>query len=206
MGIVFKTIFSIPLFFLLPTSVFLVALLSHSESESKVVQYGKWEITFTLDQEFKNPFDPEEADVVGVFKTPGGRAITIPAFYDQPFKRSFVQGSERVEPAGSPRWALRFAPVETGKHTYEIKVNGSSATPSPLEWECVAGEEKGFVRIHPKNRYGFAFDNGEIFFPIGHNVRFLKSQAFGERIPLSKGTFLYDELFEKMSLHGELPF
>jgi len=77
---------------------------------------------------------------------------------------------------------------------------------------CAPSQERGFVRVSKKDPNYFEFDNGQWFYPIGHNVhspnddtpRAAKIQEdLGVDILPNHGTFNYDTLFKKMADNGE---
>jgi hypothetical protein len=54
-----------------------------------------------------------------------------------------------------------------------VTLNGSAAGETHLQprtWTANGAPQPGFVRIDPKSPKRFAFDNGQRYFPIGHNV------------------------------------
>ncbi|MFP4057399.1 MAG: DUF5060 domain-containing protein [Candidatus Brocadiia bacterium] len=73
-------------------------------------------------------------------------------------------------------------------------------------------EAPGFVRVCEKDPRYFAFDNGQWFYPIGHNVHSpndetpravrIQEQAGSQPLP-DHGTFSYDYLFARMAENGE---
>ena len=55
--------------------------LSIEVDSQKVGRYEKIEFMINLDTKYGNPFDPDEVELSLELKTPGGREVTIPAFY-----------------------------------------------------------------------------------------------------------------------------
>lgn len=100
------------------------------------------------------------------------------------------------EPAGEPGWKVRFTPVEEGRYRYYVTAtDGRSQARSPEgEFTVSPSDGRGFVRISADDPHYFAFDNGEPFFPIGHDVGW--SEAGGA---LSEAL----AYFPKMQAHGE---
>ncbi len=79
--------------------------------------YGKYEVTFQLDQVIDNPFDLDEIDVQCVFVASSGRESRVPAFiYDRQ--------------AGI--WKLRYAPRELGRCQGTISARGKTGRRSCL--------------------------------------------------------------------------
>ena len=128
---------------------------------------------------------------------------------------------EELVPVGAPCWKVRFAPTTLGTYSYYLVVRytprGSKAQPEELvtgerKFVCVPSKSRGFVRVSSRDRNYFEFDNGEWFYPIGHNVhspsddtpRAVKVQEnIGAGILPNHGTFVFDYLFEKMARNGE---
>jgi len=84
---------------------------------------------------------------MGVFTSPTGRSIAINGFYD-----------------GSDIWKLRFSPNEVGNWTYQLETKGDVHKGKII---CLPSNTQGFVKIHPKNPYTFAYQSGLPFFPMG---------------------------------------
>ncbi|MBC7288766.1 MAG: DUF5060 domain-containing protein, partial [Armatimonadetes bacterium] len=74
-------------------------------SASEVPVGEKIELTFYLDRDYENPFDPEVVDVTGHFLSPSGRKIAVPGFYYQDYLRlQTPEGYEKLVPVGQPCW------------------------------------------------------------------------------------------------------
>ena len=196
-------------------------VLNLRENTLEVGRYEKFEVTFQLNRHFANPFDPDEIRVDATFRDPKGKAIIVPAFYYQDFSRRITNDREELVPVGAPCWKVRFAPTTLGTYSYYLVVRytprGSKAQPEELvtgerKFVCVPSKSRGFVRVSSRDRNYFQFDNGEWFYPIGHNVhspsddtpRAVKVQEnIGAGILPNHGTFVFDYLFEKMARNGE---
>jgi len=204
-------------------------VLNLRENGLEVGRYEKFEITFDINRHVTNPFDPEHIRIDACFLDPEGKASWVPAFFSQDFVRRIKNDREELIPVGAGRWKVRFAPVVAGPHSYYLRVD---YTPDRLHaggedekgakkerlvtgkraFLCVDSESRGFVRVCKKDPNYFAFDNGEWFYPIGHNVhsptddtpRAVKIQeAIGADIMPDHGTFVYDYLFKRMAANGE---
>jgi len=192
------------------------------ESALEVGRYEKLELTFNINRHVTNPFDPDHIKIDATFLDPKGKAASAPAFFYQDFVRRLKNDREELVPVGAGVWKVRFAPVTEGRHTYYLTVNYTPDRHVPGEPEqlitgkrafvCVASNSRGFVRVCEKDKAYFEFDNGEWFYPIGHNVhspsddtpRAVSIQhAIGSDILPDHGTFNYDHLFKKMSENGE---
>ncbi|MFC1805802.1 DUF5060 domain-containing protein, partial [Planctomycetota bacterium] len=189
------------------------------ENALRVGRYEKFEATFTLSHPVANPFDPDRIRIDATFRDPEGKLLTVPAFYYQEFVRSLRDDKELLTPVGPGLWKVRFAPMAMGRHTWSLTVVHSPADSETerLEtgkraFECAPGDSRGFVRVCEKDPLYFEHDNGEWFYPIGHNVHspsdgstraLLVQQAIDAEPLPDRGTFTCDALFRKMAEHGE---
>jgi len=193
------------------------------QNRTEVGRYEKFEVTFDINRLVTNPFDPDHIKIDAIFHDPQNKAITVPAFYYQDYVRRIKNDREELVPVGAGTWKVRFAPVTTGPHTYYLRVNYTperhrggqperELVTGKRAFLCVPSESKGFVRVCKKDPFYFAFDSGEWFYPIGHNIhspnddtpRAVNVQKFlGADILPDHGTFNYDHLFRKMGENGE---
>lgn len=171
----------------------------------KIPRYGRFELTFRLTHTYSNPFDPASADLVASFVGPSGKATKIPAFFYQDYERRLVEGREALFPKGRSCWKVRFAPTEVGKYACTLKGNHLAGSPE-VRFECVASNSKGFVRASKKDPRYLEFANGSFFYPIGYNLRSpsdgRKPYPFDFALPEGKGTFIFDEYFDKLKENG----
>ena len=134
--------------------------------------------SFKLPDLKSDPFDYEKSDVRVSLKTPD-TTLEIPAFYD-----------------GDSTWRMRYTPIRQGTYSIvSIKLNSQIAHETALEtkeWTVSGEQDAGFVRIDPGDKRRFVFDNGNTYFPLGHN------QAWE-----SKESGAIPTLFEKMGKAGE---
>lgn len=118
--------------------------------QSSAIRVPRWEMhEFVLQGrcEAENPYTG--ASLKGQFNAPSGKVITIDGFYD----------------AGTT-WRLRFAPAEEGEWDYHLKGNNVEIEQRG-KLQCVTPRSHGFIRVHPKNPYAFAYADGAPFFPMG---------------------------------------
>lgn len=122
---------------------------------------------------YANPFDTQDIELVGVFRAPSGKEQVIPGFWMQPYADRCVEPCvvENLQPAGQPVWQIRFTPQETGSWSYTIFVRDSGVTVSSDTGQFTVQESglPGFIRTAPNRRY-FQYQNGQPYFPIGHNL------------------------------------
>ncbi|HRU06895.1 MAG TPA: DUF5060 domain-containing protein, partial [Candidatus Brocadiia bacterium] len=191
-----------------------LALLNYSTNGSVTPLHGLFEITFEINRTYDNPFDPAEVDVRGVFVSPSGMVHEAPGFFYQDYQRQIEANVESLIPSGRPVWKIRYAPAETGNHRYfvEIRENGGKtkraffrqAGEQARRWvQCEPSDNPGYVRVSPRDWRCFEFDNGEFFYPIGHNIpatyNVKNAEALGVSVQRYEGTFAYDRFLAGMT-------
>lgn len=77
-------------------------------NSEKIGLYEKFEISFDLEGEWDNPFDPDQIKVDAHFYSPDGQKIIVPGFFYQDYYQNL---NKRLEKAGIPVWKIRFTPV-----------------------------------------------------------------------------------------------
>ena len=169
-----------------PLSIAAVAL-----DPPRVPRHTRVELSCQVGGTYDSPFDPSEVDVAAEFTSPSGTTLSVPAF----FFEGFARGKDgAIQATGQACWKVRFAPVEMGRHTCRIRARDRTGARASAErsFECVPGDHKGFVRIHPRNPRYLAFDSGEVYLPMGINlVHFTRLGV----LPRSSRFFLH--LFEQ---------
>jgi hypothetical protein len=126
-----------------------------------------------------NPYDPADIDFSVEFTSPGGKRLTVPAFYFQPYERRQVErGGRKAEwlyPAGMPCWKARFAPTEVGAWTCTaaLKDRAGTARSAAATFQCAASPDKGYIRVSAKDPRYLEYDDGSPFFAVGQNVAFV---------------------------------
>ena len=158
-----------------------VQVTSVTQNLSAVDQYDKFEVTFSLDNSYSNPFDLDIIDIVAVFSVPGGSQIVVPAFYYREFN---VVGSspERYRNPGPEQWKIRFAPVITGVYSYDIRVNEGGSVSSFTNigaFTCIPSQSHGFIRRDENDNQCMQYDDGTPRINIGHNVCWVANELAG---------------------------
>src|SRR5450759_55306 len=112
--------------------------------------YEKLEISFNLNADYINPFDPDEIDVTADFTSPSGKKWLIHGFYDYSF---------------GTLWKIRFSPDETGKWSYNISAHdkNGSATSGIQSFVAVKSNKKGPVQVAANKRYLKHSDGSEFY-------------------------------------------
>ena len=75
-------------------------------------------------------------------------------------------------PEGNGAWRVRFAPGETGRYSWQLKLRDRTGEVVGGEgtFQAVAAGASGFVRQSAADPHYLAFDSGQGFFAIGHNL------------------------------------
>ncbi|NLH98353.1 MAG: DUF5060 domain-containing protein [Chthonomonadales bacterium] len=127
--------------------------------------YPMVEISFELEGIQGNPFNHVDNDIRLAIVRPDQKTVRLPAFFD-----------------GGTTWRVRYTPETAGRHTVgDVTRNGQPIVPAkiePREFDVTGKPMPGFIRIDPRNRTRFAFDNGSIYYPVGMNV------AWGDVMPI----------------------
>jgi hypothetical protein len=119
--------------------------------------YPMLETTFQLPGIHGNPFDYTENDVQVGFARAGAPPINVPAFFD-----------------GGTTWRARFTPTAPGVYFVKsVTLNGKPINPAqinPSDFHVSDTSRPGFIRIDPKDRMRFLFDDGSPFYPVGFDL------------------------------------
>jgi len=172
------------------------------QTQTKSVgKYQKIELSIQVDGKYDNPFDPDEADLAVLLKTPGGKEITLPAFYCQEYeRRKITRGGKAANwyyPTGEGAWKARFSPAETGAYlaTAILKDRNGSLRSESLKFDCTASANKGFLQAGRKDPRFLEFSEGGFFFPIGQNLAFIGESQY---VDVTKA----EEIFGKLAKNG----
>jgi hypothetical protein len=139
---------------------------------TKVPQFGKLELNVALTASYDNPFDPDQVRLDARFTSPSGKQISVPGFLMVDFHRQVQQHSELLIPTDTGNWKIRFTPRETGPYTWQLTLQDRSGKVAGGggQFQATAAETPGFVRRSPVDPHYLAFDNGQGYFAIGHNL------------------------------------
>ena len=188
-----------------------VLLLNFRTNAARVKRYGKFEITFELPRACDNPFDPDIIDIRAHFICSGTSVTkTVPAFVYQDYMRRIERNVERLIPIGRTVWKVRFAPPEEGEYKYYIEIFEKKKLilrTRKRRFLCSPSNNRGFLRVSERDPHYFEFDNGDFFYPIGHNIPAtfnIKNAAnLGLQLRRHEGTFAYDRFLNGMGRAGE---
>lgn len=124
-------------------------------------------------------YNPESVQIVFEYSSGSGNVGHSDAFY-----------------IGDNHWLIRISVSSAGEYSGKLSVflNGSEAESRLLEF-CVADSEnrRGVLSVELINRRVFAFENGELFNAIGHNL------AWGDK---TQPVEYYREICKKLHRHG----
>lgn len=141
-------------------------------SSERVPVHEKLEIDLDLDASYDNPFDPRDIDILATFAGPGGHTLTVPGFLYQGYDWLGPLERNQLHVVGRPVWKVRFAPPEVGRWEVRVRARDRSGevVSEPSSFECVPGDDPGFVRPTPANPFYLRYDNGQQYYAIGENV------------------------------------
>ena len=171
-----------------------------------------FELSFDLPDRYSNPFDPSQIDTGATVLSPSGVTHAVHAFYYQPHYRLEDELGKPVEPDGQPEWRIRYCPREPGNHTvtlYARDAFGETVVSNAFSFNAApsAADALRFVRVAQKDRRYFEFDDGSLFYPIGHNIRSATDARMDDKFPWvfrnEEGSTAYRRYFKRMQESGE---
>jgi hypothetical protein len=173
----------------------------------------RFEVSFRLADEYRDPFHPDSVRVDAVVDVPGAPADGIRGFYYEGFlydpKVADVSGS--LTPYGAPAFKVRYCPRTPGRHAVHITatVEGRSIALPTIEFLAAPAAEgyHGFVRRDPDHPHFLRWEDGTHFWSLGLNVRSPYDRRYAEEVvPYSawhdEGLALYPRLFATYREHG----
>jgi len=178
-------------------------------SAAEVPCFGLFEAAFDLPDRYDNPFDPAQVDVSAIFTTPEGHPVPVNGFYYQGFYRLRDEMQTAPQPQGRPEWRVRFCPRTPGAYRYTLRVRDPHGQ---AEWKdgaftATPADGPRFVRVSPVDRRYFDFDNGDCFYPIGHNVRSAYDSRMDDKFPWKfrhpESPLAYERFFREMEAAQE---
>ena len=147
----------------------------------RLMPYQVFELTFQHGGKVADPTWDVTIDVA--FTSPSGKALKVGGFFygsSQPQKPKITEwkdnrGRKRTradwpcDPADL--WKARYAPSELGDWafawTFRTRDGGTASGKGTFRVVTGRVASKGWVRINPQNPFGFVFEDGSPFFPVG---------------------------------------
>jgi hypothetical protein len=140
-------------------------------------------MTFTVQVDpatYTNPFDANDIEVLAVFQSPSNKQVVIPGFWMQPYANPCPPAGRTAQPEGDPVWQVRFTPQETGEWRYTIQArdNTEMLPGASGHFTVTPSNRHGFIRVGANKRY-FQYQDGQPYFPIGHNLKWSWAEGGG---------------------------
>ena len=149
----------------------------HWQNKNVISRYDVFEITFQHDQVYDNPFF--DVSVEASFVSPNPEIFRVDGFHYGSLEKAKINKEMPADGKGRPKieyvfdkaniWKVRFAPWVVGKWKYYYTFSNSKGETArgEGEFECVEGDNHGFVRQDPDNPFLWVFDDGSPYYPIG---------------------------------------
>ena len=140
--------------------------------DARVARFTRMEIPLATTHKVENPFTSVTLTVD--FRSPNGRYITVPAYWD-----------------GGQTWRVRFAPTQVGNWSWRSKcVEESELDEQTGSFSCIVDDKanKGFVMTKQglTDRHAFAYADGSTFLPFFlHEPVFYFTGEAGAKVTLS---------------------
>ncbi|HEX8236083.1 MAG TPA: DUF5060 domain-containing protein [Abditibacteriaceae bacterium] len=160
-------------------STLLIGSIVLRTAPAQAQSFERIEASFAIANLTSDPFDYEKTDVQVQLQKPDSSTVTVPAFFN-----------------GGTTWRVRYTPLATGTYRLAtITLNGrptAAINVQPRQWKVNRTPRPGFVRIDKRNPRRFAFENGQRYFPVGHNAAWKNTRD--PSVP---------EMLAKMGIAGE---
>lgn len=168
----FWLLLAISVFFGSNVTVTWAAAPAQTDLPAEGIQFTSMQFSIPVDPAtYRNPFDPTDIEVIGIFQTPSGNQLVIPGFWMQPYICEDPCATFDLRSQGEPVWEVRLTPQEAGQWSYTLQVrdNGGITTVLDGQFFVTESDKRGFIRKGANGHY-FQFSNGDAYFPIGHNL------------------------------------
>lgn len=123
---------------------------------------------------YRNPFDPNDIEMLAIFNAPSGARLVVPGFWTLPYEDRCPEpcAAADFQPAGAPQWQVRFTPDQVGTWTYtlQLRQGGGLISSEDGQFEVAPSARDGFIGVGANGRY-FQFDSGRPYFPVGLNLK-----------------------------------
>ena len=167
------------------------------------------ELSFEWHAAMTDPFDPGKVRVSAVIVKPNGKEDILQGFYFEEFlyNPGVADMTKCLTPYGYPLFKIRYTPLAPGKHLVRTSLRfGSTQRQLPeLAFEAIPAKKpfRGFARIDKNDRRFLSWDNGDLVWGIGMNVRSPFDTRYVATVPYTQwrdeGLALYDRLFATLS-------
>jgi hypothetical protein len=167
----------------------------------------RFEVTFRLGDDYRDPFHPDSVKVEAAVTTPAGAVENVRGFYYEGFlyDPQVPDITQTLTPYGAPSFKTRYCPRVPGRYRMQITVTveGRVLTVPALEFvaDAPAATYRGGVRRDPKYPKYLMWEDGTHFWSVGLNVRSPFDTRYLQVAPYStwrdEGLPLYARLFKK---------
>lgn len=167
-------------------------IVSVDQAADFVPQYGLLEIFIELEDQYENPYDPDQVDLYALVTLPNKETVTVNAFWFEPFSRQLDGDTEIFTQVGDGVWAIRFSPLIQGQYSYEMILvdQDGQTSASTYQFMATAPENKGFIRVDPENSRYFVYDDSTSYVPLGFSICWVND---------SSGGFAYNEYLDSLA-------
>ncbi len=152
-------------------------------SAQRLETYDRLTVDFALDATYRNPFDPDDIKVDGIFIRPDGKKAVVPAFYIEPIETTNGKVLLTYKPEfftmnGTPGWQIRFAAEVAGEYSLRIVATdreGNRAESGEYTFTVTKGNNKGYVKVSPTHPGRFENSgDGSPFYGSGTNIAWVR--------------------------------
>jgi PKD repeat protein len=129
----------------------------------------KIEVRFQVNDDYSNPYDPDEVMTDAVVTCPEGDSLLIPCFYYVP---ATYKDGDWITDDSKGVWMLRFISGQAGPHLLKLNIHDSDGFTETSNFSFVveAGKSKGIIRADTANKQYYRHTTGEPFYPLGINI------------------------------------
>ncbi len=162
--------------------------------------YSKYEIRFSLNLDYQNPFDPEDITVNGIFTYPDGREACVPAFYIEEMEYNKADTTlmtyykNNYTDLEKSYWCVRFSGDTEGDYTFKLQAitsDGSEYYTDTQNFSLLYSTNDGFIEISKISpEYFIDSSDGSLFYGSGSNIAWVRSQFTSNPNHLSYEYFL----------------
>ena len=189
--------------------------ISNLSYPSSVDLFGMYEISFTLDTSYSDPYDPNAINIYALFISPNNDTTFVYGFYYEgyTFQKDLQFGYERADRDGNnDGWRIRFTPNTTGTWKLIIFAQDASGTiklPKLARYYTFicspVQNANGFIS-KANNRYlkREVVHNGQrkyrSFYPVGLNVAWYECANNSWKKPF--GIYYYERIIDSLYQKG----